>query len=462
MKLFDDQADMIERTVQSLRKGHKSVLMQYPTGGGKSVMATEIVRRAVAKGNNVWFTVPRRELIRQMGQTFQDFDLPYGLMAAGHRYRPDRAAYVCSTDTIKSRLASFTPPALAVIDETHFGGEGLDRIIQWLKAGGTTILGLSATPWKLSGQGLGCWYDDMVIGPSVRELIDAGRLSDYRGFAPSHIDMRGIGISGGDYAKKQLADMMEANKVLIGNAVQHYKTHALGKLNVTYCVSIAHSKMVAESYNVAGVPAAHIDGKTPDDERRRIIRAYANRELLVLCNCELLTFGFDLASQVGMEVTIECMSDLRPTKSLALQMQKWGRVLRRKAEPAIIFDHANNFLEHGLPCDERDWTLSDREKGKGGKKGEAIIPVKECDRCHFCHKPAPQCPNCGNIYEVQSRTIEEVEGQLAEVDLENIKRKARQEVGRARSIEDLKIIQVNRGYEAGWVYKMAKIKGIYK
>ena len=106
--------------------------------------------------------------------------------------------------------------------------------------------------------------------------------------------------------------------------------------------------------------------------------------------------------------------------------------------------------------------MSDREKGKGGKKGEAIIPVKECDRCHFCHKPAPQCPNCGNIYEVQSRTIEEVEGQLAEVDLENIKRKARQEVGRARSIEDLKIIQVNRGYEAGWVYKMAKIKGIYK
>jgi len=124
VKLFDDQADMIERTVQSLRKGHKSVLMQYPTGGGKSVMATEIVRRAVAKGNNVWFTVPRRELIRQMGQTFQDFDLPYGLMAAGHRYRPDRAAYVCSTDTLKSRLASFTPPKLAVIDETHFGGEG--------------------------------------------------------------------------------------------------------------------------------------------------------------------------------------------------------------------------------------------------------------------------------------------------------------------------------------------------
>lgn len=460
--LYPDQSDMIERVVDSLRKGHRSVLLQYPTGGGKSIMATEIVRRALSKGNNVWFSVPRRELIRQMGQTFDDFGVRFGMMAAGHRYRPDRDAYICSTDTLKSRLRSFTPPKLAVIDETHFGGAGLDAIVKWLKAGGTTILGLSATPWKLSGQGLGCWYDDMVIGPSVGELIKAGRLSQYKGFAPSHVDLKGIKTAAGDYAKGELSALMEADKVLIGNAVKHYKEHAYGKLNVAYCVSIAHSKMVAQSFNDAGIPAAHIDGTTPDDERKRIIMAYAKRELMVLCNCELLTFGFDLSSQVGMDVTIECMSDMRPTKSLALQMQKWGRVLRRKPYPAIIFDHANNIMEHGLPCDEREWSLADREKGIGGKKGEKLLPVKECDKCHYCHKPAPQCPNCGRVYEVQSRTIEEVDGELAEVDAAAMRKKmeARRQVGRAKSIDELEAIARERGYRSGWVQIQAKLRGL--
>jgi len=430
VNLFPDQSDMIERVVRSLQRGNKAVLLQSPTGSGKSVMASEIVRRAVAKGSSAWFMVPRRELIRQMSATFNDFDIRHGYISAGSKYRPMQDVYICGTDTIKTRLTSLAPPRLAIVDETHYGGDGLDRIIKWLELHGTTILGLSATPWKLSGQGLGCWYADMVLGPSIKELIEAGRLSDYRPFAPDVVDLSRLKITGGDYAKGQLAEKMEQDRVLIGNAVKHYKSHAEGKLNIAYCVSIAHSQIVAQAFKDQGVPAAHIDGTTPDDERKRIIRAYANRELKVLTNCELLTFGFDLASQVGMDVTVECMSDLRPTKSLALQMQKWGRVLRRKDYPAIIFDHANNFKEHDLPCDDRHWTLEDRERGNR-RQGERVEPVRHCwPGCGFCHKPAPVCPNCGKVYEVQSREIEEIEGELGEIDKERERKQKKKETRR--------------------------------
>ena len=227
--LFPDQSDMIERVAASLQRGNKSVLLQSPTGSGKSVMASEIVRRAVAKQSSVWFMVPRRELIRQMSATFNDFGIRHGYISSGSSYRPMGDVYICGTDTVKSRLNSLLAPRLAVVDETHYGGDGLDKIIKWLKANGTTILGLSATPWKLSGQGLGCWYSDMVIGPSIKSLIEAGRLSDYRPFAPDVIDLSRLKVTGGDYAKGQLAEKMEQDRVLVGNAVKHYKSHAEGK-----------------------------------------------------------------------------------------------------------------------------------------------------------------------------------------------------------------------------------------
>lgn len=462
--LYADQSDMIERVVDSLRKGHRSVLMQYPTGGGKSVMATEIVRRALSKGNNVWFSVPRRELIRQMGQTFDDFGVRFGMMAAGHRYRPDRDAYICSTDTLKSRLRSFTPPKLAVIDETHFGGAGLDAIIKYLKEGGTTILGLSATPWRTDSKGLGCWYDDMVCGPSVGDLIKSGRLSQYKAFAPSHVDLKGIKITAGDYNKKQLSELMEGNSYLVGEAVQQYKKFAQGLTAVTFCVSIIHSQQMAEAFNNGGVPSAHMDGNTPEDERKRIAIALAKGELLNVTCADLLCFGYDLKSASGMKDgrVIQAMIDRQPTKSLAKQMQKNGRFLRYDGTTHVLIDGANNIMEHGLPCDEREWSLADREKGIGGKKGEKLLPVKECDKCHYCHKPAPQCPNCGRVYEVQSRTIEEVDGELAEVDAAAMRKKmeARRQVGRAKSIDELEAIARERGYRSGWVQIQAKLRGL--
>jgi len=429
IKLYPHQEKQINKLRQSMKR-HKRVLMQSPTGSGKSVMAASMIASARQKGSKSLFVVPRRELLRQMKDTFNNFDIPYSHVAPGYSFNPEADTHIASLMSLKSKL-SYLKPNVVFVDETHFGAATLDRVVDYYTKQGCWIVGLSATPVKLSGQGLDCWYDDMVQGESLRWLIDNKWLSDYRAFAPSHVDLSGVKTVAGDYAKGQLSELMEQDRVLVGNAVKHYKEHASGKLNVTYCVSVKHSEIVAEEFRNQGVPAMSISGKTPDDERRRIIRAFANREIEVLTNCDLLTFGFDLASNAGVDdVTVECMSDLRPTKSLALQCQKWGRVLRRKDYPALIFDHANNFQTHGMACENRQWTLESKETGK--RSDEKNIAVRECPKCFRCHKPSPVCPGCNYIYPVEERKIKEVEGDLKEIKaIERKKKKA----ARAKKVE---------------------------
>lgn len=469
--LFPDQQDSVDAVAEKMRQGSKSILMQGATGSGKSIISTYIVQRAMAKNRNILFTVPRRDLVRQMASTFNSFGLDYSYIAAGKSFNPYAQAHIASTETLKRRLSKMRPPHLAIIDETHYGGKGLDEIISWLKDAGSYIIGLSATPWRLSGQGLGCWYDDMTVGPSIRWLIDNKRLSDYRAFAPSQVDLSGVKKIAGDYAKGDLSGRME-DRVLVGNAVSHYKKHAMGKLGVTFACSRKHSEILAQTYRDQGISAMHVDGETPMDERARIFKAYANREIMQLTCAELLTFGFDIASASGVkDVTVQCITDCQPTQSLAKQMQKWGRGLRYDPEPHLFLDHANNFdpeTGHGLPCSERDWSLADWKKKRGSGEAEKSVPVRQCDECYFCHPPAETCPNCGYEYPVKYRTIEEIEGELEEIKAEKeveeteAKKKARMEVGQANTLDDLRNIAKDRGYAKGWVYQMARVKNIKK
>jgi superfamily II DNA or RNA helicase len=440
---------------------NRNVLMQAATGSGKTIMAAHMIDQARRKGSRAGFMVPRRELLKQTAQTMERYNITYGCVAAGWRPDPFAKVQLMSVGTVARRLD--TAPRLNVlfVDEAHFGGDDLDRVIRHYQSQGTWVIGLSATPWKLSGKGLGVWYDDMVEGPSIRWLMDNKRLSDYRLFAPSKPDLSGIKTVAGDYAKGQLADHMERDRVLIGNAARHYKSHAMGRLNVAYCTSIKHAEITAAAFREAGIPAAHVSGKMDDAELSRRVKAFARREILTLCNADLLTFGFDLSAASGIDVTIESMSDLRPTKSLALQCQKWGRVLRMKDYPALIFDHAGNSDAdmHGLPDSDREWTLEGR--AKGAREGEKTEPTRQCQECYFVHRPAPVCPNCGNVYPIMGRTVDEVEGELEEVTDRAMTPK--QEIGfvaRTEGLEGLVAYGKSKGYKPAWAYKQAKIRGL--
>lgn len=444
-------------------RSSKAVLLQSPTGSGKTAMAIYMISNAIRKCKRIVFTVPRKELLNQTSESFDEYDIEHSFIAAGQKYEPFVDAHIGMIPTMANRLDTLPDADLIIFDETHYGTNQLDSVINHYKNKGSYIVGLSATPWKSSGQGLGMWYDDIVEGKSIEWLIQNKRLSDYRPFAPSTPDLSGLKITGGDYAKGELASFMEQESAIIGDAVKHYKAEAMGKLHMVFCSSIKHSQIVAESFKSQGIPAAHIDGNTPPDERKRLIRAYAKREIMVMTNCDLLCFGFDLSQASGMDVCIESMSDLKPTKSLALQMQKWGRVLRYKDQPAIIFDHANNFKEHGLPCSDRDWTLNDRVQKK--TQSEPAPPTKQCENCFYVHPPAPHCPSCGTVYKIKPREVKEFDGELEELMKDKARYQAKIEQAKCRDLESLIQLGKQRGYKNPrfWAKKVyaARKKGKY-
>lgn len=477
--LYDHQSELNESCRQSMIAGNKHVLIQSPTGSGKSQCAASQIQQALAKNKRSIFNVPRRELVYQMSEKFSSYGIPHSFIVDKYEHNPHALVHISTTGTLANRVVNFKP-AVVFYDEVHIGGSTLDAIIKYYQSIGSYSVGLSATPWRLDGRGLGCWFQDMVSGKSVDWLIQNKYLSQYRLFQCSNPNLTGIKTIGGDYAKGQLAELMEEDKVLIGRAVDHYRQHAIGRINITFCVSRKHAEITNQNFKDQGIASAYVDGETPDHERKQIFRALARREILNVTSVDLINTGFDLSMAAGMDVCVESISDLRPTKSLALQMQKWGRALRKKDYPALIFDHAGNSLfldgtpNHGLPDTEREWSLESREKSSKAM-GEKTFAVKSCGQCFFVHRPAPQCPQCGHIYPVQSREIEEIEGTLIELTAEELKseqanKKRAEKAGMkkrraaAKTLDDLIKFAEEEGYvdPEAWAAKWDSMRSAYK
>lgn len=404
--------------VRAAMRKTKSILLQSPTGSGKTAMATDMTISAVMKGNTVLFSVPRRDLMNQTSETFSKYNIPHSFISAGRTFNPYSKVYIGTVDTLYRRLVKLPPVQLAMFDETHYGAEALGAVIRHVQAMGAWTLGLSATPWKMDGTGLGKWYDHMVKGKSIKWLIANKRLSRYRYFyGKTALDLSKISVTGGDYNKGQLASFMEdeSKRVIIGDCVSDYRERCMGRIHIVRCTSIKHSNLTAQAFRDAGIPAMHVDGETPDGIKSQIFKDFARRQIYVLTFADLLNFGFDLSQASGMDVCIESGSDQKPSKSLAGQMQYWGRMLRYKDFPAVINDHVNNWKEHGRPCDDRNWTLLGRPKKDTGEKAP---PSKQCPNCFAIHEPALQCPECGYIYPPPAgREIREVDGRLVEMDI---------------------------------------------
>lgn len=445
------QDEMIQGVREKLRTS-TAVLLQAPTGAGKTQMATAMVRNAVQKGGRPWMIVHRDFLVDQTSKTFERAGIEHAFIAAGRRWNPYAPAQICSIDTLRSRLDRVPPdrwPTVIFVDEGHHACSSTwSRVIRWAIERGSKVVGLSATPERLDGKGLNELFGAIQLGPSLAWLIEQGYLSKYNAFAPTIPDLGAVGSRGGDYKTDELEAELDKDE-LVGDLVSHYSRLAAGKRAVYFCVSIAHSQHVARAFKNAGISAVHLDGSDSSDVRRSAARSMALGELDVICNVGLLGEGYDLAAQAGMDVTIECVGMARPTQSLAMYLQQVGRALRPKDEPAVILDHAGNIMAHGLPDDDRDWQLEPREKKKGRKKAEAeAAPVKVCPNC-FATAAANKsvCPFCEEPYPVRGdRMPGETEDELVAVDPAMLRAHRAQQERDAKTVEDLVAVGKARGY----------------
>lgn len=458
--LRDYQAEGIQNVRHALKRVRR-VLLQAPTGAGKTVLASYMVGQTTARGSSAWFICHRAELVEGTSKTFHKFGQAHGIIAAGHPLNIMQLAQVCSIDTLKNRLDQLKAPRLAIIDEAHHcSAAGWALVIDWLVANGAVVVGLSATPKRLDGQGLDKHFDELVLGPSVAWLIEQGHLSPYKVFAPPGPDMQGVRKQMGDYARGETEARVDKPK-LLGDMIEHWQREADGLRTVAFGVTVAHSRHIADQFNAAGIPAAHLDGGTPRGERQRIIRDYADGRLRVITNVDLFGEGFDLASLAQRDVTVDCVILGRPTQSLALHLQQEGRCLRPgEVETKIILDHAGNTWRHGLPDDEREWTLEGRKKSKAANDNGPPPPVI-CEGCfNAIRRPLPRCcPHCGKPLVAEVKPIKVAEGTLGEVTevmKRQIRAKRAQEEREADTLDKLVHLGHQRGYKNPQPWAMKK------
>jgi DNA repair protein RadD len=476
ISLHPHQTDLMNR-VRACFPEHRSILMYAPPGAGKTVIAAAIARGAHEKRRRVIFACHRTQLLTQTAGTFDRFSIPYGFIASGWPANPYALVQIASIDTLRNRYERYATDTL-VVDEAHLSGARTwTEIIDYYRASGAMVIGLSGSPCRLDGKPLRANFSHMVEGPQPDWLIKNKYLSEYVPIAAKRMDLKGLHTRAGEYVTAELSEKFDKPSV-VGNAVSAWKDFARGKRTVAYCFSIEHSKHVAETYRVNGVNAEHMDGTASHDERKRIIHQFADGIIEIITNVELLTTGFDLSAQVGREVPIEAVSLQRPSQSLALAIQMMMRALRYKPEPAILLDHAclmmnaDGTMNHGFPSDEREWSLDGMPINKNS--GEALIPTCVCKKCFAMFRPAPVCPYCGYERETEGRDVEQVDGTMYAVDIEqarlaNIEAKrkaefeAREKTRRtnaARTVKELVAVARENNYKLpGFVAQKLKGRG---
>lgn len=429
--LWPQQAQGLDDLRTALRQGSRRPMLQAPTGGGKTKIGAAIIGGALAKGRRVTFTVPRLELIDQTVRAFYDEGLrDVGVIQADHvMTAPERPVQVASIQTLARRPKPETD--LVINDEAHMM---FDFLAAWMadpEWAAVPFIGLSATPWS---KGLGKVYDRLIISATTAGLIDDGRLTPFRVFAPSHPDLSGVGTVGTEYGRdfnsKQLSKVMRA-PTLVADVVDTWLAKAERRPTLVFAVDCIHAQALQAQFMEAGVRAGYMDAHTPKIDREAIRKAFAAGELEVVCNVGVLTTGVDW--------DVRCIVLARPTKSEILYTQIIGRGLRTVFPPGfdpapasaaqrrraialgpkpdcLVLDHSDSTLTLGFVTDITYDALDDGKPSakRPDIKSKEALP-KECPQCHYVRAPkVSSCPSCGFTPEVATR-VRMRRGELVEM-----------------------------------------------
>ena len=454
-KLRDYQQETIDKVYQSIKSGHRSIMIQQPPRTGKTVIMADIARRATAKGNRVLFMVHRQEIVQQVVKTFRADGVDMNLATIG------------MVQTITRHVDDLDPPQIIFVDEAHHAlATTYQRVLKAFPKAYKLLF--TATPYRLNGAGFTDIADDLITGKPVSWLIDHHFLAPVDYYAPSQIDASKLRTKrSGDYSEDSIKEAMKPK--IYGNAVKHYLKLAAGKQAIAYTYNVDSAISLARAFNSQGITARAVAGSTPKEERRKIIEDYRAGKIKIVTNAELFTEGLDLPN-------VDCVIMLRPTQSLSLYLQFAMRSMNpREGKTAIIIDHVGNVERFGLPTDDREWTLEGREKGKTSSSGATIKSVTVCQTCFASfYRTGGTCPYCGaalgeekKLEVVDNAELKKVtRSRLAIVKqleqsaaTQNIAGKRPSEL---KSFKEIQAYAKLKGYRQGWSYYYAKQRGFIK
>ncbi len=414
---------------QTLLSGVRRVMLQLPTGAGKTRLAAEVVKGALSKGNRVVFVVPAISLIDQAVRAFQGEGIGgIGVIQAGHPMTDAAAAVqVASVQTLHRRPL---PDAdVVVIDEAHRWFAVFERWMADPAWARIPFIGLSATPWA---GGLGRHYQRLIVAATLREMIEAGVLSPFRVFAPSHPDLSGVRTKAGDFLEADLSRAMDRPE-LVAEVVTTWQRLAEERPTLCFGVGRTHARNLQRAFEAAAIPCGYVDAETPLPEREAIREDFHAGALRVVCNVGCLTTGVDW--------DVRCIVLARPTKSEMLFAQIIGRGLRTAEgkTDCLILDHSDTHRRLGFVTDIHHDALDDGSRGNRASAHSRRTPV-ECPTCAML-RPAHMdaCPECGA-------------GQTAQpaAELTEMKRADGKQAERQRWYSMLLQVAKERGYRSTW------------
>lgn len=432
IRLRDYQETLYSDAREAFRQGHHRVLVVAPCGAGKTYLFAKMAENA---RGDVLVLTHRQELLAQTKATFEQ----HGIDA--------RFAMIL---TEANRLGDYPTPKLIIADEAH-----LARSNSWMKVldyYGTNVAAFTATPVRLDGKPLGDVFDAMVTGPTVKYLIENKRLSPFEYYAPTAVETDGLRVQVGDYVIKDMEQLM-IDRAIYSDVLKSWERLAKGQKTIAYCVSVRHAQETAEMFTAAGYPAVEIDGGTPTKKRAEIMQRFRNGEIKILCNVGIISEGVSIDD-------VSCCLLLRPTESHALYWQQGMRAMRyQPGKVATIIDCVGNYSRNPLFDADVEWSLTQSAKKKPRINDEGDFVIRTCPKCYKVFKTAPTCPYCGEEYPLHPREIKAHQDiELARITaaeaeaMEQERKRARMEQGRAQTFPELLAIGRERGYKnpAAW------------
>ncbi len=409
MELYPYQEKAVDDLRYALRRKVRAPLYVLSTGGGKTIIFSSIAKGAIARNKRVLILVHRKEIMAQTLSKLYEFGITAGQIAAGKPQTKDMVQ-VAMVQTIVRRLSYATSrPDLIIQDEAHHvtSDNSWGRVLKYWRE--VPCLGMTATPSRLDGRGLGETFSEIIMGPSMKWLVDNGYLSDPVIFHPPEEVLQNYHVKRGDFDTKEQQQTMTRRKI-VGDVIDHYRKHMGGLPAICFCVSVEHTKLMAEQFRAAGYVAAPVYGDMADRDRDIALQGLANGSVQVVTSCDLISEGFDTPAVAG------CIL-LRRTLSLGLYLQQCGRALRTAPGKtrAIILDHVGNYLLHGHILADREWSLDSQKRDPRKEKPPTTTT---CPICFGVWPGSPQtCPDCGfKFSDVQRefKPLRQVAGELIE------------------------------------------------